>query len=116
MTIDEPPIAYFISNEALMNSAMFAEYIQAALVRAEYKIIDNGEEPYFVDVPELDGVWAIGRTVEDACSNFIEALEDWIAAHLLWNPGSSANWRSYQILAEILRKTRISREEWFSVS
>ena len=35
--------------------------------------------------PELDGVWATGRTIEDARRNLIEALEDWIAAHLLWN-------------------------------
>ena len=33
---------------------MFAEYIQVALEIAEYKIIDNGQEPYFVEVPELD--------------------------------------------------------------
>ena len=64
---------------------MFAEYIQAALEKAQYKVIDNGDEPYFVDVPELDGVWATGCTVEEARRNFIEALEDWIAAHLLWN-------------------------------
>ena len=64
---------------------MFAEYIQAALEKAQYKVIDNGDEPYFVDVPELDGVWATGCTVEDARRNFIEALEDWIASHLLWN-------------------------------
>lgn len=64
---------------------MFAEYIQAALEKAQYNLIDNGDEPYFVDVPELGGVWATGRTVEDARRNFIEALEDWIAAHLLWN-------------------------------
>lgn len=63
---------------------MFAEYIQAALEKAQYKVIDNGDEPYFVDVPELDDVWATGRTVEDARRNFIEALEDWIAAHLQW--------------------------------
>jgi len=35
---------------------MFAEYIQAALEKAQYKIIDNGNEPYFVDVPELGRV------------------------------------------------------------
>jgi predicted RNase H-like HicB family nuclease len=64
---------------------MFAEYIQAALEKTQYKVIDNGDEPYFVDVPELNGVWATGRSVEDARRNFIEALEDWIAAHLLWN-------------------------------
>ncbi|MDD4446853.1 MAG: type II toxin-antitoxin system HicB family antitoxin [Methanothrix sp.] len=64
---------------------MFAEYIQAALEKAQYKVIDNGDEPFFVDVPELDGVWATGCTIEDARRNFIESLEDWIAAHLLWN-------------------------------
>jgi predicted RNase H-like HicB family nuclease len=64
---------------------MFAGCIQAALEKAQYKLIDNGDEPYFADVPELDGVWATGHTIEDARRNFIEALEDWIAAHLLWN-------------------------------
>jgi hypothetical protein len=37
---------------------MFAEYVQASLEKARYKLIDNGEEPYFVDVPEMDGVRA----------------------------------------------------------
>jgi predicted RNase H-like HicB family nuclease len=55
---------------------MFPEYIQAALERAQYKVIDNGDEPYFADVPELDGVWATGRTVEEVRRNFIEALEE----------------------------------------
>jgi predicted RNase H-like HicB family nuclease len=63
---------------------MFPEYIQAALERAQYKVIDNGDEPYFADVPELDGVWATGRTVEEVRRNFIEALEEWIAARLQW--------------------------------
>ena len=64
---------------------MFAEYIQAALERAEYKIIDNGDEPYFVEVPELDGVWATGRTVEDARRNFIEALRGLDCRQRSWN-------------------------------
>lgn len=63
---------------------MFSEYIAAALERAQYKIIDNGDEPYFADVPELDGVWATGRTIEDARRELIEVLEEWIAARLLW--------------------------------
>jgi len=28
--------------------------------------------------------WATGHTVEDARRNFIEALEEWIAARLQW--------------------------------
>ena len=98
---------------------MFAEYIQAALERAEYKIIDNGQEPFFVEVPELDGVWATGRTVEDARRNFIKALEDWIAAHLLWNLalpliGSKTISVSRESVAVV--KAKINREEWLSVS
>ena len=34
---------------------MFAEYIKAALERAEYKVIDD-LEPVFGEVPELEGV------------------------------------------------------------
>ncbi len=63
---------------------MFSEYISAALERAQYKVIDNGDEPYFADVPELDDVWATGHTIEDARRELIEVLEEWIAARLLW--------------------------------
>jgi predicted RNase H-like HicB family nuclease len=63
---------------------MFTEYIQAALERAQYKLIDNGDEPCFADVPELDGVWATGRNIEDARKELIEVLEEWIAARLMW--------------------------------
>lgn len=55
---------------------MFAEYIAAALEKAQYKIIDNGDEPCFADVPELDGVWATGHSVEDARRKLIEALDE----------------------------------------
>jgi predicted RNase H-like HicB family nuclease len=63
---------------------MFAEYIAAALEKAQYKVIENGDEPYFVDVPELDGVWATGHTIEDARRELIEVLDEWIAARLSW--------------------------------
>ncbi len=63
---------------------MFSEYIAASLERAQYKIIDNGDEPYFAEVPELDGVWATGHTIEDARRELIEVIEEWIAARLAW--------------------------------
>ena len=75
-------LAKYIS--IIIGLSMFTEYIQAALEKVQYKVIDNGDEPYFADVPELDGVWATGHTVEDARRNFIEALEEWIAARLQW--------------------------------
>jgi predicted RNase H-like HicB family nuclease len=63
---------------------MFTKYIQAALRRAQYKLINNNNEPCFADVPELDGVWAMGHTIEDARRELIEVLEEWIAARLTW--------------------------------
>jgi len=60
---------------------MFAEYIQAALERAQYKIIDN-PEPVFGEVPDLEGVWATGSTVEDCRRELISVIEGWIALRL----------------------------------
>ena len=62
---------------------MFAEYIQAAMDKATYEIIDDSE-PFYGEVPELQGLWATGKTLEECRKNLMEALEDWIAAHLAW--------------------------------
>ncbi|OPY50756.1 MAG: hypothetical protein A4E48_01754 [Methanosaeta sp. PtaU1.Bin060] len=59
---------------------MFAEYIRAALAKADYKILDNGE--YVATVPGLQGVWATGKTVEGARTELVEVIEGWIAVRL----------------------------------
>jgi predicted RNase H-like HicB family nuclease len=56
---------------------MFAEYITAALRRAEYKIIES-DEPVFVSVPGLNGAWATGKTIEGARAELIEVIEEWL--------------------------------------
>ena len=43
---------------------MITEYIEAALARAKYEIIED-EEPYYGEVPGLNGVWATGKTLEE---------------------------------------------------
>jgi len=60
---------------------MFAEYIQAALDKAEYKLIDD-TNPVFGEVPELEGVWATGSTVEECRKELISVIEGWIALRL----------------------------------
>ena len=62
---------------------MFAEYIQAALAKAEYEVISN-PEPYYAHVSGLVGVWATGRTIEDCRNDLIEVIEEWIVAKLQW--------------------------------
>jgi hypothetical protein len=44
-------------------SAIFAEYIQASMERAKYKLIDNLQPDMGID-PELEDVWATGNIVE----------------------------------------------------
>jgi hypothetical protein len=41
---------------------MFSEYMTVALEKAQYKVIED-EYPYFAEVPELEGVWATGKTI-----------------------------------------------------
>ncbi|OPY44212.1 MAG: hypothetical protein A4E47_01703 [Methanosaeta sp. PtaU1.Bin028] len=49
--------------------------------RAHYKIIENSE-PVFGEVPELEGVWATGNTVEECCGDLISVIEGWIVLRL----------------------------------
>lgn len=59
---------------------MFAEYITAALSKANYKIMDSGD--YVATVPGLQGVWATGKTIEGARTELVEVIEGWIAVRL----------------------------------
>jgi predicted RNase H-like HicB family nuclease len=53
------------------------EPIQAALEREHYEIIED-EEPFYGEVPSLDGIWATGKTLEECRRNLAEAVEDWV--------------------------------------
>jgi predicted RNase H-like HicB family nuclease len=56
---------------------MLTEYLQAALESAHYEIIED-EEPYYGEVPGLEGVWATGSTLEACRRNLAKAVEDWL--------------------------------------
>ncbi|HQY92959.1 MAG: type II toxin-antitoxin system HicB family antitoxin [Caldilinea sp.] len=56
---------------------MLTEYIQEALNRASYEIIED-EEPYYGEIVDLPGVWATGSTLENCRRNLVNALEDWL--------------------------------------
>ncbi len=60
---------------------MIREYIEAALRHAHYELIDD-EEPFYGEVPELQGVWATGRTLEECRQNLIEVIEGWVLVRL----------------------------------
>jgi len=61
---------------------MFSEYIQAALMQAEYDTLEDGS--YVATVPGLQGVIAVGDTFEGCRTDLIEVIEEWIVARLQW--------------------------------
>ena len=52
--------------------------LDAALNLAVFEKIQD-EEPYYVEIPGLQGVWATGRSLEDCRRRLKQALEDWAA-------------------------------------
>jgi predicted RNase H-like HicB family nuclease len=60
---------------------MFCECIHAALAKAKYEIIED-EEPFYGEVPDLRGVWAIGKALEECRENLKGVIEGWIALRL----------------------------------
>jgi predicted RNase H-like HicB family nuclease len=59
---------------------MLTEYIQAAMRNAHYEIFENGDEPFWGEIPELQGVWSTGATLEAAREELQSVLSDWILA------------------------------------
>ena len=60
---------------------MIREYMEAALEHAHYEVIDD-EEPFYGEVPELQGVWATGRTLEECRQNLAEVIDGWVLVRL----------------------------------
>jgi len=56
---------------------MLSAYIQAAMRKAHYEILPEGEG-YFGAIPGLDGVWANAETLETCREQLQEVLEDWL--------------------------------------
>ncbi|GBC84995.1 hypothetical protein HRbin11_01435 [bacterium HR11] len=63
--------------ESPWRSRVLLAYIQEALKRARYELIED-EEPYYGEIPELPGVWATGKTLEECRENLLQAVEDWL--------------------------------------
>jgi len=56
---------------------MLLDYLTAAMERAHYEIIED-EEPYYGEIPGLQGIWASGGSLEACRRNLMVALEDWV--------------------------------------
>ncbi len=56
---------------------MLTEYIQAAMRRGKYKLLDQ-DEGFFGEISECPGVWADAPSLEACRDELREVLEDWI--------------------------------------
>ena len=55
---------------------MLSEYIQAAMKRAQYELMEDGR--FFGTIKKLKGLWADGDTLEVCRLNLLDTLEDWL--------------------------------------
>jgi len=55
---------------------MLTEYIQAAMGKARYEILDDGT--YYGEILPCRGVWATAKTLEACRQELQEVLEEWI--------------------------------------
>ncbi len=55
---------------------MLSQYIEKKLKNARYKLLKDGG--YFGEIPELKGVWANAKNLEDCRDELREVLEDWL--------------------------------------
>lgn len=55
---------------------MLSQYMQAALRRARYKLLDDGS--WYAEIPDFRGVWANAADVETCRGELAEVLEEWL--------------------------------------
>ena len=60
---------------------MLSEYLDAAMRRAHYEMI-NDPEPYYGEIRECQGVWATGKSLEECRAALLESLEGWLILSL----------------------------------
>jgi predicted RNase H-like HicB family nuclease len=56
---------------------MLTEYLQAAMRRAHYELLDN-EEGFYGEIPGFQGLLAHAPTLEKCREELLSALEDWL--------------------------------------
>ena len=55
---------------------MLIEYVNAALKKARYETLEDGK--IYGEIPDLQGVWAEGATIEECRSELVEVIEGWL--------------------------------------
>ena len=65
-----------LESHAIRKITMLTNYVQAAMRKARYEILDDGT--YYGEIPGFPGVFANADTLEVCREQLQEVLEDWI--------------------------------------
>lgn len=60
---------------------MLTNYIQAAMNRAKYEILED-DGTFYGSIPDCQGVWANEETLENCRAELQSVLEDWILVRI----------------------------------
>jgi predicted RNase H-like HicB family nuclease len=103
---------------------VITEYINAALRKALYKVLEDGS--WFAEIPGFEGVWGNGATVEECREELKEVLEEWLILKIrdkdtiplagnfeirIPNPHGKREIHG-SLVREILTQAGISPQEW----
>jgi predicted RNase H-like HicB family nuclease len=61
--------------------ATYLQYMEEAMRRAEYERLDDGS--FYAHIPGFSGLWATGKTIEDARKDLYEALDGWLTLNFV---------------------------------
>ena len=56
---------------------MLTQYIQAAMRKAKYEILEDNEG-FYGEIPGFEGVWSSADNLEDCREELSDALETWL--------------------------------------
>ncbi len=70
-------VASLLRNRVLVWASMLTEYLRAAMSRAHYELLGDGEG-FYVEIPECQGVYAQASTLEACREELRGTLEDWL--------------------------------------
>jgi predicted RNase H-like HicB family nuclease len=60
--------------------ATYLEYVQAAMKHARYEKMSDGR--FFASIPEFEGLYAVGKTREEAEDELRDTLDGWLDVHI----------------------------------
>jgi len=65
---------------------MLTDYIEAAMRRAKYKLLE-GDEGFFAEIPGFKGLWCSASTLETCRDELRAVLESWLLVKLRHDDG-----------------------------